>query len=392
LLISHNEIIEKIKADKNLNFVAFVRTPWHALGCNASLLKLQQSDVRLNGIVLFSMESYQTPQPLVSEKDIRILDACHIGYSLFYHRGDVFSPSKAKNIKTKLNAVRYFVHHKKGKRKIYVLCPMGMNDIFISRLKKVIPDAHIINIVVDEGLGIYMRSSFNWAVEQYNNTKSKKEFIRSVIDLQKKSFFVQAAQKRGEYIDNSILIRNNSGYRQNSDIAPYYKQVIQFDRVNSEKYTVYNNAVVISAQLYYENGQIKNDADLKLYKKIISAFAEQGINVVFKPHPRDRDLSRYAGLNCFVDTEHTVSQEIIMASLDIKPAAVLSFTSTSLVTSELFYGVKTASLNKLLKKEDVQLTLQNEFGRFEKAFKNMVFLPKSIDALANFVQNNRNIE
>lgn len=385
MLISHSEIIEKIKADKNLNFVAFVRTPWHALGCNAALLKLKQSNDNLNGIILFSKESYKTEQPLVSENNVCLLNDYGIKYSVFYHRGDVFSASKAENIKTKILSDCYFIHHKKGRRKIYVLCPMGINDVFISRLKKAIPDAYIINIVVDEGLGIYMRSSFNWAVEQYYNTKSIKSFARFVIDIQKKRLCIKSSMKRNEYIDNSILVKKNGKYQPNEDIIDYYKQAINSDKISSDKYKVYNNAVVISAQLYFENGRIKDDADLKLYKEIISGFSEKGISVVFKPHPRDKALSRYDGLNCFVDTDNTVSQEIIMASLDVKPAAVLSFTSTSLITSKLFYGVKAASLNELLKGEDVQITLQNEFSNFKKAFGSVVAVVKTTDELLDYI-------
>lgn len=191
--------------------------------------------------------------------------------------------------------------------------------------------------------------------------------------------------KRNEYIDNSILVKKNGKYQPNEDIIDYYKQAINSDKISSDKYKVYNNAVVISAQLYFENGRIKDDADLKLYKEIISGFSEKGISVVFKPHPRDKALSRYDGLNCFVDTDNTVSQEIIMASLDVKPAAVLSFTSTSLITSKLFYGVKAASLNELLKGEDVQITLQNEFSNFKKAFGSVVAVVKTTDELLDYI-------
>ena len=142
---------------------------------------------------------------------------------------------------------------------------------------------------------------------------------------------------------------------------------------------------MISAQLYFEDNQIKNNADLELYKKIISALSEKNIGVVFKPHPRDKDLSRYDCLDCFVDADNTVSQEAILASLDVKPCAVLSFTSTSLVTSPLFYGVKTASLNSLLPKENVQLTLLNEFSNFKKAFGSIAAVPDDFDELIDFI-------
>lgn len=385
MLLSHAQIIEKMKSDTNVNFVAFVRTPWHALGCNASLLKLKEQEKTLNGLVVLSEDSYNCENPLLSADNFKVLADNEIGFELLYFNGNAFSSSVVDNIKIKLQSVFYLANHKKGTRKIYVLNPMQINDIFITRFKQAVPDSDIVNIVIDEGLGVYMRSGFNWAVEQYHNTNSMKEFIRFIFDLQKKKLYVNKSIKRREYINNDILINNNGKFEENKGIISYYRRVIDCDKVSNEKYSRYSNSVIISAQLYFEDNQIKNNADLELYKKIISALSERNIGVVFKPHPRDKNLSRYDCLDCFVDTDNTVSQEAILASLDVKPRAVLSFTSTSLVTSSLFYGIKTASLNSLLPKEDVQLTLLNEFSNFKKAFENAVCIPDTPEQLLYYI-------
>lgn len=385
MLLSHAQIIEKIKSDTAVNFVAFVRTPWHALGCNASLLKLKEQGEKLNGFTVLSKESYNCPKPLLSADNFKVLADNDIAFKMFYFNGNAFSASFKENMKIKLQSLSYLANHKKGARKIYVLNPMHINDIFITRLKKAVPDSDIINVVIDEGLGVYMRTEFNWAVEQYNNTKSIKSFIRFLLNIQKKKLYVKKSIKRSEYINNCILLENRGFFEENKSITSFYKQAVDCDKVSSEKYSKYSNAVVISAQLYFENNQIKNDADLKLYQKIISALSKKNIGVVFKPHPRDKDLSRYNCLGCFVDEDNTASQESILASLDAKPRAVLSFTSTSLVTSSIFYGVKTASLNNLLEKDDVQLTLLNEFSNFKKAFGNVVAVPSDFDELINFI-------
>lgn len=385
MLLSHAQIIEKIKSDAKVNFVAFVRTPWHALGCNASLLKLKEQGEELHGFIVLSKDSYDCENPLLSKDNFKALSDNKIGFELLYFNGNAFSSSVLDNIKIKLQSLSYLANHKKGKRKIYVLNPMHINDIFITRLKKIVPDSDIVNVVIDEGLGVYMRSGFNWAVEQYHNTKSIKEFVRMIFDLQKKRLYVKKSIKRSEYINNNILLKNNGRFDENKAVASYYRRVIDCGKVSAKKYAGYSNSVVISAQLYFEDNQIKNNADLELYKKIISALSEKNIGVVFKPHPRDKDLSRYDCLGCFVDADNTVSQEAILASLDIKPKAVLSFTSTSLVTSSIFYGVKMASLNSLLPKEDVQLTLLNEFANFKKAFENVVCIPDTIEQLCSFI-------
>ncbi len=388
MLADYKYISKVIEKDKNINFVALARTPWHAMGCNAALLKMKANGERLNGILLFAKDNYKAEKPMISKADFSLLDENDIKYSIFYQDSDnVFSNSKIQNLKKKAEIFKYFIKHKKGSRKIYILSPFHINDIFVAEIKSDVPDADIVNIVIDEGLGIYMRSNFNWAVEQYQNTHSLKKAVLMLINMQKKKLFNYLSLKRNEFINNNILVKNKGRFEENRQITKYYKQVIDAGRISSDKYGRYENAVVISAQLYFENNQIKNDADLVFYKKIISVLAEKGIAVVFKPHPRDKDLTRYNSLGCFVDTDNTVSQETIIASLNIKPLAVLSFTSTSLVTSKLFYGVKTVSLNNLLKKDDVQLTLQNEFSNFEKTFGSIVFVPKNADELIDFICN-----
>lgn len=385
MLVNHSDIIEKIKSDGDIDFVSFVRTPWHALGCNASLLRLKKKQGAKKGLIILSDESCKNENPLVRADSFDVLRQNGILFNLMFHDGNVFSHSTAENIKTKLLSFSYLAHHKKGTRRIYVLSPMSINDIFISRLKKAVPEADIISIVIDEGLGVYMRNSFNWAVEQYHNTKSVKEFVRLLFDMQKKRAYVKLSLKRNEYISNNLLIKNGREFKENGDIISFYKQVIEMDKSDAGKYSIYENAAVISAQLYFENGQIKNDADLKVYEEVISRLSEKGIHTVFKPHPRDKDLSRYNSLDCYVDKDNTVSQEKIFALLDVKPCAVLSFTSTSLVTSKLFYDVKAVSLNRILEKDDVQLSLQNEFSNFEKAFENIVFIPKTADDLIEYI-------
>lgn len=388
MLADYKHISKIIEKDKSINFVALARTPWHALGCKAALLKMKAESVRLNGILFLDKDNYKAEKPMISRADFSLLDENDIKYSIFYQDLDnIFSKSKTENVKKKALSFKYFINHQKGSRKIYIFSPFHINDILAYEIKSAVPDSDIVNIVIDEGLGIYMRSDFNWAVEQYQNTHSLKKAVLMFINMQKKKLFNYLSLKRNEFVNNNILVKNKGRFEENKQITEYYRQVIDACRISSDKYSRYENAVVISAQLYFENNQIKNDADLVIYKKIISVLAEKGISVVFKPHPRDKNLNRYNSLGCFVDTDNTVSQEVIIASLNIKPLAVLSFTSTSLVTSKLFYGVKTASLNNLLKKDDVQLTLQNEFSNFEKTFGSIAFMPKNTDELIDFICN-----
>lgn len=374
----HQSIIEYFKQNQDADFVAFMRTAWHSYGVAASLLKLSENE-KLKGLVLLSIEDFENEKPLVNTDVFSVLKNvdCEIGYKLPID----FPKSKAKLIKFKLAPAKYYLNHSKGTRKIYVINPMNTAKLFISKLKKAMPEAQIISVVVDEGLGNYFRSTYNWAVEMYQSSKSKKAFIGSLISNKANKAYVKSAEKRGELIDFNLLQSKSKGFAPNGDVPKYYCRVIENESIDSSCYSEYENAVIISAQLYYETNQIKNDYDLQLYNQIINILGEKGIPTVFKPHPRDTHLERYNCLNCFVDTRNTVPQENIICSLKSKPKAVLSFTSTGLVSAKLFFDVKTVSLNKCVPKDKLQSSLLDEFNGFNTKFGDIVDIPQGIDEL-----------
>ncbi len=376
----YEEIIEYFKENQDANFVAFMRTAWHSYGATASLIKLSEKE-NLKGILLASAEDYNNDTPLIDNKTFSILDNYNIEYDIACQKPVNFPKTKWKLLKFKLSPIKYFANHQKGFRKIYVINPLRTADLFIPILKKAIPQSEIISVVTDEGLGSYFRTPYNWAVELYKNTHKKIRFVESLFTQALSAWYKKRAKKENELIDFTLLTTNADGYVANGEIPKYYNKVITdgFDTKKSLK--EYENSVIISAQLYYETGQIKNDYDLTLYKKVVDAFKQRGINVVFKPHPRDKNINRYSCLGCYVDNENTMSQEKIISSLNRKPLAIVSFTSTSLVTSNLFYGIKSFSLNNCVEKNMLESNLVSEFKGFNKRFGNIVTVANDVDQL-----------
>ncbi len=376
---SYDDVIKLLKTDNEINFIAYLRTSWHANCVKAALMKLSQTE-KLKGIILLSSDDYKSDKPLVKKEDFASLGE-DISFVVDYKEDFVYPKSKKELLKIKLAPVKYFTKHSKGCRKIYILNPMIFEALLVPKLKAALPQANIINVVTDEGLGVYMRSDFNWAIERYQNTKSLKRFFQTFWVALKKKYYKARAKKTNEYINCEILKKDKKSYVENSEIVEFCKKALDDEKINPDDCRMYEKAVIISAQLYFENNQIKNDADLSLYKEIVSRLSDKNINVIFKPHPRDKDITRYDCLGCYVEKNNTASQESIIASLDVKPLAVLSFTSTSLVTTKLFYSIDAFSLNNLVSKSDLQPSLHNEFKNFEKTFSNVISIPESLDEL-----------
>lgn len=382
----YNEIIEYFKKNQDANFVAFMRTAWHSYGATASLIKLSETG-KLNGLLLSSVEDYNNPCPLIDVEIFNILNQHNVKYENAFQKSVDFPKSKVELLKFKLAPVKYFTNHKKGTRKIYVIKPLHTADWFVAKLKKAIPQAEIINVITDEGLGSYFRTPLNWAVENYKNNSDSKHgairFFESLISQGLAKYYEKKANKQNELINFNLLCASNKGFVPNGNVADYYKKTITNNLKTDEKLEHYENCVIISAQLYYETGQMKKDCDLKLYQNIISSLKEKGIKVVFKPHPRDKNIQRYDCLNCYVDNENTSSQESIIASLKQKPLGIISFTSTSLITANLFYGVNAFSINNCIEKNMLESSLISEFKGFEKRFGNIVNVVDSVEDLTN---------
>ncbi len=383
--LNHNRLTDILKKDSEINFIAFCTTPWHAISTCAALKKLQSGGEKLKGIILADKGDIGNPAPLIEKSVFSSLGG--IDYKTDYFSGVEFPKGKIKNLKRRLKTFSVFMRRSKGGRKIFVLHPMSVNVIFAAEIKKNLPNAKVISVITDEGLGSYMRSDFNWAIEIKNVSGSSAAFFRALIDKPIGRFYKRVSAEREELLDCRLLKEKNSGFAENGEMTEFYKNAAENETLNPADYRRYEGAVIISAQLYYETGQIKNNADLALYSEIAAALKSEGKTVILKPHPRDKNLSRYEGLGCFVEKNNTAAQESIFNCLDKKPAAVIAFTSTGLITAKIFGGVRGISANRLLPAESVSNSLKNEFANFERAFSDMVFLPADIKSLVNSVKN-----
>lgn len=383
--LNNNELIEIIKKDKSINLIAIAKTPWHAISMQAALTKISAAD-NLNGYILFGADDYENPKPLINKASLKLPE--NGSYRMDYHSGEVYSGSKIKNLMNKVHDFLYFLHHKKGEKAFYVLHPMSVYSTLVPKIKKALPECKVISVITDEGLGSYMRSDLNWAAEALQITGSKKEFMRTFISRPLNRFYERKAFALSECIDFRLLKKDHGVYSENKSAVPYYKAALASSELNEQDYKYYEKAVVISAQLYHETNQIKNNADLKLYKAIIEKLKKADISVILKPHPRDKNTDRYKTLNCIVEKNNTAPQESIFECLKIKPRAIIGFTSTSLVTSKIFYGVRGISLNNLLLAEDIDSSLKNEFQSFKKAFSGVIEIPNSIDDFISAVNTN----
>lgn len=378
--ISYEEIAEKIKDDKNLNCVAFARTPWHSTGVNASVNMLADRIGKVNAVIAVQPKNEGSDETLLNIDDFKESDKIRL--SVFIDEGPIFANLLSGKIIQKYNYYHHYFAKKDCTRTVYVINPHRPARHFLAFASKKLPDIRFINVICDEGLASYMRTPFNWAVEQFATTHSTKRFIRSLLTELPHRVCDKSLKKYGRYIDFGLFTTEKSGKTVKNNAAfPYYQSIIEKEKQNGKNFSKYENAVLFNMQLYHKTGQLKNNADINLIKEICQRLKQNGISVIIKPHPRDTDISRYNDLGVYVENDYSVSQEAILASLTKKPKAVISFTSTSLLTSELFFGVMSISISKLIGNENLSSSLKNEFSHFQKTFGSYVKSPTTKEEL-----------
>ena len=379
-VISYGEIIAQVKSNKELNCIAFARTPWHGTGVNASLKMLAEKIGKVNAVISVQPKNESSDETLLHIDDFNKTDK--ISFTVFIDGGPVFADSIIGKIKQKYNYYSHYFSNNGCNRTVYIISPHCPARTFLAVASKELPDIRFVNIICDEGLASYMRTPFNWAVEQFVTTHSAKKFIRSLLTEIPNRICDKSLKKKGRYIDFGIFTSDKSGKIIKSETAfPYYQSIIENEKQSGKDFSKYENAVLFNMQLYHATGQLKNDADIDLLKEICQRLKQNGFPVIIKPHPRDTDISRYNSLGVYVENDYSISQEAILASLVKKPKAVISFTSTSLLTSKLFFGVDSISLSNLIENENLSSSLKNEFYHFQKTFGSYVKSPSTKEAL-----------
>lgn len=126
--------------------------------------------------------------------------------------------------------------------------------------------------------------------------------------------------------------------------------------------------------------------EIELLRRIINVFNEYGFRVVLKSHPRENNIEKYNELDITIDSRCRYSQEVIMESMSNKPAYIVGYYSTSLITAKIFYNIPAISIAPLALKEiDMSKEIKDDMVSFIKCFSNMVNGIESMDQLRRII-------
>lgn len=363
--VENDKYIDDIANNEKINFIGFATTPWHVHGLMASIYKIIENGERLNG-------------------KIYIMPHAQTGYAIdesFFPRIDGIKIERAyknRSIRDKIlnvcYSISYLLRNKKQQqllRNIYIVEPWTVNSALSGAICKRIKDIQLTHVVYDEGVSTYFPikyKSSNISSFVYNQYLKYIVFGRGLKYLSSRPNFILA----------KLFDETNKGLIENHSIIPFYLKALSNSPKRMPDSIEFDENSVIICTTAWDRTEIKDKEDVKLIQALATTLKDMGYKIWFKPHPRDKQFN---DLYPHVDKiKSDLSIETILLNAKKKPLAMISISSTILVTSKLFFGIKTFDISRMLNNAYIGRYI-DEVSSFQTVFGDYVTEPVNIDEL-----------
>ena len=353
--ISIKLLLEKIKKS-DVNILGFVITPWHLIGMRAFIEKMKYDGLYKGHMILVGrLQKHDYVIKNVDETDLCVLKENEI---------PVLKESFFKKF-------RYLIKSQSlnDKDSLYIVAPWNYrfnNAIYLYKYTK----RKCILCKIDEGVATYMVTSN--ALYQSLTTFNFKLFFRWLGRTN-----AQILLKRN--MDCNLLIKRNGKLTPNQSILPFYRKVLNVENINIQK----SSKDIVLATMAFPENEVYNDELTIKTGNAVSFLISKGFNVTIKPHPREENVeSKYSSMGCPIAEKHQSIEEFLLRE---RPCAIISFSSTTLITAKLFYGIEPISLYYMLNLKNFSMKYRNELSTFRKTFFNVASFPKDYNELLSIL-------
>lgn len=369
--LTSQQLTRKLKREKSIDYVALVTSSWHFLSAVSTVKWLKHKKGVGRGMILV----FEHPT-----------DGCIIEPALanakWFDDMEIYS-FKFGALATAREVKHYLRGHRKEGREFYILRPVMPKLEFSVMLYNEDVRKNIVHIVIEEGLATYMRDWKGWLSEDLHTHNLVDLWNQISMRTWRKYYSDAVLRRRDELIDNTIFIKKGEHLFKNKRAISYFKYVLQRtkDIYDYTAYEDYQNSVIVCTQTYGEQGRILNEADIHTLERLCRVLQKKGYQVIVKPHPREKDIDKYARMGWRVDTRNDVPLESILAGLDVKPKCIMGITTTTLVTAKLFWGISTVSIARLIARDSYTKEIADEINNFCKIFENIIQIPHSYEKI-----------
>ena len=205
--------------------------------------------------------------------------------------------------------------------------------------------APLIDVLIEEGTGTYTQTDRSWF--EISLLKTRSHIMRLAKEARWALFAPLNNLIQREYsmkvprFSFCMFTQKTIPLEINVEFRDMYKKVLEQSKHDAD----YKNAVIFASTVLFE--ECESNADLPIIKHIVNIAGRYGIRVVIKPHPREKDLSRYASTGANLEEEVGSSLEELVAAAPHKPRCILGFGSSSQVMLNALYGIPAIDLSRL---------------------------------------------
>lgn len=355
--------IEAVRDNPQYNFVAVAYTPWHAISIDSLILYLQHSGNVINAAIIITSH----PQTGWAIDETFFTNTC----STFYADPSI-AVKETPTITTKEKLYRSFknilfffknISNIKNKKNIYYVTNCFPNMHIVHNLhynyNKFVTIAYS-----DEGVASYMGT----LKDPESKLLNKSRISSYIIYLNNYILGNKLYGLTHKSVNGRLLKKNIFGLSVNKKMLPYYTSTINnlYSQKKRKNIQTKSNAFIICTTAW-QREEIKKDEDLKVLKQICKYLNAHGQILLLKTHPRDSFFKeKIEYLNCEPLDDNGLPLECICS--EIKPAGIISFSSTVLITANILWNIPTYCISNLLNKKNIGNIYIEEIERFKKTF------------------------
>lgn len=382
-----NQYIAEESSKNNIDFVAFVMSPFHALGVDAFIYDtFKKKGKILNGLIFVTPKSNTY---WVKESNLLCLKFANIQLIYLETSGPINSIYLVKTVISILKGfLQTTTEGKDQKRSLYIINPryIPFESFHLFEHKEIKKKYSIKFVIIDEGVGSYIDLKALDIIRKNEmdvEGVNKKSHIKNTIT----KFIPYISKYSMKYLtnveDRKIFIQKSGKLIPNNSSIEAYKNVLTFGKKEIPEIIlpfVKNNWAIIATQPFVDYGQINSVDYLFIIKKTINILIENNFKVMLKPHPREKE-ELYESLLKEKQVFVLPKSEILENVLPFNPSVIIGITTTTLITSNIFYNVPSISLSNILNKYSNNVALNVSIEQFEGKFFEFVYFPSSYTQL-----------
>lgn len=356
-ILDEEKIIEILAEDTSIDFIAIIVTKWHLYGLDI-LLNHNSILNKKKGLILVSKHRISGV----------ILDVDKVQSTFPDHKVIIYEQT-GSTLKVPFKLLFKLIRGNRTSMNLVLISPqqpaIRMAAKIIEKLMK-----KISYIVIDEGIGEVLKYSRYYY-------KGRERLVLGMAAFMKQVYYKLLS------VTWMTLFETRNNKVVHSKIYDSYKKYLNYNLKNSSETVCFEKEYVLFIGATYTNtGEMSVSDEMDLLHLVKEMCDKKKLELYIKPHPRDSDVERFHGYN-IIDRRETIEE--FLCNCSRKPAFVLGYSSTALLTAKLFFDIQAISMVKLLDLHRLSGGAKCDARAFAQTIDQWVIIPNTLNEMQNII-------